>query len=384
MLLIKEVLSIIKFLYGCYILRSLSISIFMCDIYYFAYLSEKVYEGGMARNYAFFIKFKSITENIFNVYSKNKIIRLLKFFKIVIILLFLRKKKIVIHQGSILVLFPIFLFKVNIFRFLIKWFLIFISKRNKLFIEINDLPYEQAIDLELDIRQEFVFFEDMVYSLKEVNFIFASNLMRDFINLKYGIELSFTQVIINGGPELEEKNASKHDVFKDKDKIKFIYAGSLNPGRNLNDIILLFKEKSNFILILIGNDGVWLEDYLLPENVLYLGNFEEQEAHRITSLCDIGLLPYDSNKFYYNLCYPTKVSFYITAGIPVLSTPLKELQEVFKDSSSIDFVNFNEWEYYLDSIDFMKLKRMKNNTQQLKEKYKWSAILDSLRINDDC
>lgn len=353
----------------------------MSDIYYFAYQSDRVYEGGMARNYAFFIRFKSITNNIFNVYSDNKVVRIIRSCKCLVLLIFVRNKKIFIHQGSILVLFPVFLFKIKIFRNIIESFLIFISKNNYLFVEINDIPYEQSIDLQLEIKNEFIFFQNILYSLKNVSYVFASHQMRNYISSKYEIDLSLTQVIINGGPELNNGEFFfDHQAFKQKDKIICLYAGSLNEGRNVNDIISLFKEKSNFILVLMGNDGRWLEDNLLPENVYYLGNFNEDTAHQITALCDIGLLPYDDNKFYYNLCYPTKVSFYITAGLPVLSTPLRELQEVFADSDCIDFVAFNKWRNYLNNLNDLKLMEMKDNAEKQRNKFIWPVILDSLSL----
>ncbi|UUW09498.1 hypothetical protein NLG42_01560 [Flavobacterium plurextorum] len=352
----------------------------MPGIYYFAYLTDKVYEGGMARNYAFFIRFKSITKNIYHVYNKNKIRRVLFFFRAVLLMTFAREKKIFLHQGSILILFPISLFGYKLFRKVFFVFLKYVSKKNKLFIEVNDLPHEQAIDLQLEVKKEYIIFEDLIYSLKDTNYIFASNFMRDFVCSKYKIDLSFTQVLINGGPRLIAENAMIHDVFKQTNKIKIIYAGSLNEGRNIRDLISLFEKKNDLFLILIGTDGNWLKDCSLSDNIFYLGNFEEHEAHRIASLCDIGLLPYDNTKFYYNLCYPTKVSFYITAGIPVLSTPLKELQNVFKDSKSIEFVIFNEWKNYLDGIDDFKLEVMRDAAESQATDFQWATLLDSLEL----
>lgn len=352
----------------------------MNNIYYFSYITEKVYEGGMARNYAFFNKFKTLTDNIYNVYNRNKFLRLIWFFRAILLLLFLRKKIFFLHQGTILILFPIFLFKYKLFRNLLNNFLIYISKNNKLFIEINDLPYEQAIDLELEVKKEYVFLEDLIYSLKNVHYVFASNEMRNFVCLKYDICLSFSQVVINGGPTLDVEKTNTYTFLKQTNKIKFVYAGSLNEGRNIKDIVSIFKEKNDLLLILIGTDGSWLKDYNLTKNIFYLGNFEENKAHHITSLSDIGLLPYDCKKFYYNLCYPTKVSFYITAGIPVLSTPLKELQDVFKDSNSVDFVFFDNWKNYLETIDFLKVKEMKDAAAKQMNEFSWSNILDSLKI----
>jgi hypothetical protein len=34
--------------------------------------------------------------------------------------------------------------------------------------------------------------------------------------------------------------------------------------------------------------------------------------------CDVGLIPYDDSREYYNIAYPTKLSSYIVAGIPFL------------------------------------------------------------------
>jgi len=262
----------------------------------------------------------------------------------------------------------------------IKKFLLFVAKRNGLYIEVNDLPHEQAIDLQLPIDKAYIHIEDMLYSLRGVKFVFASHHMREFVCKKYKLPFELAQVIINGGPELnKEQFTYDHAIFNDSKVIKYIYAGSLNEGRNIKDIINVFKKKEG-CLILIGNDGSWLNNVVLPDNVYYLGNFDESVAHKITALCDIGLIPYDENKFYYNLCFPSKVSFYITAGIPVLSTGLKELQNVFKDSNNIKFVSFNDWDDFVENTAKGQVLSMKSEAKKLTAAFSWPSVLNSLEL----
>lgn len=349
--------------------------------YYIYHLTDSVNEGGMARNHAFYEKFLSLNAIQINVYSKHISQRLLKAVRTILLMIFARNKNLFIHQGSLLVLFPVFFMKIPFLRKLVFYLLNHVANRNKLIVEVNDLPYEQSIDLELEVLEIYNTFQDNLYNIKGCHYIFASNEMAFYVCSKYSIEDVYCNVIINGGPQLfDYSSVFTNEKWIKSEKIKFVYAGSLNKGRQIEDLLYIFSKDDNNLLIILGNEGEWLKTIELPENIIYLGNFKEKEAHYLVSKCDIGIIPYNEKRFYYNLCFPTKVSFYLTAGISVLSTPLKEIQQVFKGNEALLFVPFANWTTVIKNMTKGDVIIMKESVKTIKDLYSWNAILNDSKI----
>jgi hypothetical protein len=351
----------------------------MKNIYYIYHLAETVNEGGMARNKAFYEKFSSLGTNLLNVYNANLIKRFFVLIKVIFIFSFIKNKIIFIHQGTLLYLFSIFFLRFKLIRRFAFFLLNYVSKYNKLILEVNDLPYEQSKDLELNVDFIFKILEDEFYTIKNCNYIFASNEMEKYVCLKYSIPSNYSKVIINGAPQVQDySSVFKNEKWMESEKCKFVYAGSLNRGRQIDELLNIFNEDENNMLIVFGSEGEWLNDIDLPKNIIFLGNFEESKAHYLVSRCDFGIIPYAEDRFYYNLCFPTKVSFYLTAGLPILATPLKELEQVFKNDKMILFVPFNNWKNEIKKIDRNKSLRMKEFVNIDKKFYYWPSILNDI------
>lgn len=330
----------------------------------------------MSRNNAFYKRVSDLDAIKINIYSKNICKRFWFGLKTISILYFLKNRSILIHQGSLWILFPIFFMKIVFFRKIVFYLLKKISSRNKLILEVNDLIYEQSIDLELVVDDFFSFLQDKLYTIENCNYIFASNEMKHYVSEKYSILPKYSTVIVNGAPELCDYSFMfNNEEWMNTDKLKFVYAGSLNKGRQIEDLLAVFDNDKDNLLIVLGNEGEWLEEIELANNIFYLGNFEEKIAHYLVSKCDIGIIPYNEDRFYYNLCFPTKVSFYLTAGLPIFSTPLKELQNVFYNDDVILFNSFSDWKNVIMNIDKKYIEKMKKSTDLIKNKYQWDFLL---------
>ena len=349
--------------------------------YYIYNLSNVISEGGMSRNSAFYNRMCDFDCEKINAYHNSILMRLIYSLKIILLLFVLRNRKIVIHQQTLWILFPVLFMKKIYIRELVFQLLAKVSLNNKLIIEINDLIYEQSIDLQLNVNESFVILQDKLYTIKNCNYIFASNEMERYVLNKYSLNPAFSSVIVNGGPELTDCSGKfvKQDWLSST-KLKYVYAGSLNKGRQIEELIKIFNGDQNTLLIILGNEGDWLKDIPLSDNVIYLGNFREEIAHFIVSKCDIGLIPYNQNRFYYNLCFPTKVSFYLTAGIPVLSTPLLEIQNVFLGKGVILFKPIAEWREYFKSISNEKIIEMKRSVFLIEGMYNWKYLLKAFNF----
>ena len=199
--------------------------------------------------------------------------------------------------------------------------------------------------------------------------------MATYVSRKYNIPNTNYEVIINGANEL--KDLSQMQQLPScllSPGVKYVYAGSLNKGRQIEDLILLFSDRKE-LLILLGEWGDWLKDVPTTHNIHYIGKHDEDYAQFLVSKCDVGLIPYDESKFYYNLCYPTKASFYVSAGIPFLSTPLKELINVFKDLQMAYFIPFSKWAEFINANDQISLQEIKYVVNKNKSKFYWDTII---------
>lgn len=351
------------------------------DIIYFSNTDSSPQEGGMARNYAFFLEMKKRGAKIYNYTSLNSFYRIFSSITSLFALLGFRNKKIVILQIVLLkYIFPFALFRFSWYRNFVKTILGFISKHNKLYIEVNDLIYEQSIDLGIDVSPLAIIYQEFIFSQPNLHFIFASQLMGEYAVEKYGLKEGSFQTIINGAPEIDLSTQCPVEIIEDN-KVKYIYAGTLNPGREIKRFIEIFAENKNTTLILIGTEGEWIRD-LKYDNIHYLGRFPEKEALTIASKCDIGIIPYNEEKLYYNICYPTKNSFYVAAGLPILCTPLQETMRVFSQYPQIAFFEkIENWSTFLKRTRKEDILAAKESVTHVKDKFFWKTLLNKMNLN---
>ena len=351
----------------------------MPKIIYFGYFSNVISEGGQARNNAFWKYFSSSRcLRKFNLKTQSHWVRKINMLYFWFYLYFLNKQTVFIHQIGIVSLFYVNSKKFkNICFSMCKYLLTRVASRNKLIIEVNDLYYEQSVDLKLCVDEDMAQFQFILYGIELADYIFASNEMAKYAKTRYQIKSFHT--VINGAPPLKVSNIEELETGKrlHNIKIRCVYAGSLNQGRQIEELIQVFSTLQQVELILIGDMGEWLLTRLLPQNVTYLGSFNESEAMRIVAGCDLGLIPYSSDVRYYNLCYPTIASFYLYAGIPFLSTPLKELMAVFVGLHDVvKFADINQWYNLISGLSKVELDTAKEKLLKSKLDYSWNKLLD--------
>lgn len=338
---------------------------------------QKIVEGGLSRNSAW-------EKYLFNN-EECRVVNVRKgkghFFEILKIFLLEKNRTIISLYPSI----GIQLYKGGHARDLVRKIYFcavrFSAGRNRIVFDISDLKYEQAIDLELG-KFDLKLLEKNEKQLFGVggHYIFASNSMRDYVCNKYGIKKEKTDVCINGGSYPITYSGSIPVKFE-KGKIYYVYAGTLNRGRNIEKMIDNFPQNDQSCLIIMGNEGEWLKEYIKQKNIYYLGRIEEEKAHYIASKCDVGLIPYDETRLYYNIAYPTKLSFYITAGIPFLSTPVKEVMRVTMEQDTGWCAGLEAWPDIMKQTDERQIQRKKENVKKIYRQYTWDSVLKNKFLN---
>lgn len=334
-------------------------------------------EGGASRDYAFNMWIK--TKNIKSiVLVRNKVKNLMK---IIHLLIFTRGKKIIFQYPRIGI--PVYNNSL-IGKLISKTFLLALKiscKNNTLIFDISDIKYEQLKDLNINLNniEQIKKFENQFFNLP-LKFIFASYSMKEYISEKFNISNLNAEVCINGGLIKAEDSEDKGEKDVNDNNLKFVYAGTLNKGRQIEDIISIFTRNPQNILILMGTDGEWIEYLNLAENIKYLGALREDEAHRLVAKCDVGLIPYDESKLYYNIAYPTKLSFYITAEIAFISTPVKEVKFI-KDKFNIGYIApIDEWENLINKINKTDVLEQQYKVKKVKDEFYWNNIFEKSKF----
>lgn len=333
---------------------------------------------------AFYEFFKDKT-NVVNIFYSNK--NILDLLYLTFLFILAKKKTFILHLSSIYL--PIsdkyFIGKIGrkIFINLLKK----VDKKNTIIFEINDLIIEQAIDLEFEIPHYFKELENTIFTLRNAKYVLASYSMRDHVLSKYCINAESAFVCINGGYKLENTKktiSSEEKNLLDKiltiivpDKINYVYAGTLNKGRQIETVIKIFEKNKNSNLILIGTNGKWLEGKRYLSNINYIGEWREKVAHYIVSKCDIGIIPYDETRFYYNIAFPTKLSFYITAGISFLSTRTEELRKIMHKYKKIGILeSIDNWESVINNLGKEEVLLMNSEIKKIQSDFYWGNIIN--------
>lgn len=258
-----------------------------------------------------------------------------------------------------------------------------IRNRNTLVFDISDIKYEQAIDLRLDNldMEEIRSFEKKLFSLGQ-KYIFASHAMRDYAIQQHGIPRENTDVCVNGGFIVDRDHENPYPYIH-SDKITCVYAGTLNKGRLIEEMLFAIPGVSHIEVLLLGIGGEWIPEFLSShniKNVQYLGAFDEAKARHITAHCDLGLIPYDNDRLYYNIAYPTKLSFYIAAGLPYLSTPVAEVLRVEKDHDVGFSCPLKDWKSLLSSLDLGAIAAKRETVLAQREQFAWEHIFKNNRF----
>ena len=166
--------------------------------------------------------------------------------------------------------------------------------------------------------------------------------------------------------------------------VKILYHGTIARRFGLHNAIramkILIKDVPNAILNIYGiyensyrNKLQKIVEELELADIVKLNEVVMREQiPELISNNDIGIVPYLQTD-YMNLALPTKVFEYVAAGLPVVSTRLKDLYKTF-DSSSITYVETDKPEEIAKAIIFLCHHPTERKQQIMTAKQKLSGI----------
>lgn len=106
---------------------------------------------------------------------------------------------------------------------------------------------------------------------------------------------------------------------------RFGYAGVIDERMNLNLLRDVAKQRPDWQIVLLG-PVVKIDSHALPRlsNIHYLGMKAYRDLPAYMSGWDVGMLPFALNEST-RFISPTKTPEYLAAGLPVISTPIRDV-----------------------------------------------------------
>jgi glycosyltransferase involved in cell wall biosynthesis len=126
-----------------------------------------------------------------------------------------------------------------------------------------------------------------------------------------------------------------------------VYVGGLQQGRGLEKLIdsfIAFKSENKHLL-LIGSGALRMQlEQQVKQNDLtkivhFAGWMPADDALRMTAACDLGITLVEPVSRSYELALPSKLFEYMMAGIPVVSSRVEQVSDLFDNEEWITFVD---------------------------------------------
>jgi len=173
--------------------------------------------------------------------------------------------------------------------------------------------------------------------------------------------------------------------------VNILYHGTIAERFGLHNAIratkLLLKDIPDSILNIYGRyDNSYREklekiivELELANNVNLYDKVTREQIPELINDHDIGIVPYLKTD-YMNLALPTKAFEYIAAGLPVISTRLKDLSETF-DNNCITYIENDKPKDISEAIKFLCINPIERKRRLIAAKQKLSDISGSVMQN---
>jgi hypothetical protein len=152
-----------------------------------------------------------------------------------------------------------------------------------------------------------------------------------------------SQIILNipefftGNSFLEGGVHAKFEKFRTAHKTLLIYAGSLQAGRLLEELVCGKNTSSDVGLVFCGSgsmESVLSAAEKTNASILFLGNLNQSELSYVYQHSDIGILTYDNKLLNTRMCAPLKLWEYLYYNLLIIGNENEALM--------------GEWSKYID------------------------------------
>jgi glycosyltransferase involved in cell wall biosynthesis len=162
----------------------------------------------------------------------------------------------------------------------------------------------------------------------------------------------------------------------------FTNEAALKKFLKIIDMVLEKADDITFVLIGHGRSYDDLKARLASDRVIFPGYVPHEEIPRHLAAADVGIIPYE-HTFNTDIIITLKLLEYLAMGLPVVSTDLKSIRELF---GSYDFVRLSDstGEFVDDVIELAGAGRSDEAVELVRERYSWDRVTESiLDVVDD-
>jgi glycosyltransferase involved in cell wall biosynthesis len=182
--------------------------------------------------------------------------------------------------------------------------------------------------------------------------------------------------------------------------LKIIFLGNFAEGRGLEETVRAFAHvRSDTRLILQGRDNPYRRKLMelacslgLEERVSFPPAVSESALVETAAKADIGLIPYNPAYLGYRYCCPNKLSQYLAAGLPILSSSTEYVAGIVQREKIGHVVDIVDSPSFAATIDNLAKRRQelidigRRARQFFEERYHWEAVVSPVlsRIEEGC
>ena len=161
--------------------------------------------------------------------------------------------------------------------------------------------------------------------------------------------------------ELEDKIVRRSELnINEEDFILIIQGSGLNKDRGIEEAIMALEYCKDCVLLLVGNGDVipfakrMVLERQMQSKVKFIPRMPYNELMRITKGADLGLLLDKNTSLNQGLALPNKLFDYMHAGIPILSSDLKEITKIITQYDIGSFIKTTQPEEIAEAINAYK------------------------------
>ncbi|MFH1386206.1 MAG: glycosyltransferase [bacterium] len=266
----------------------------------------------------------------------------------------------------------------NIFIKLVKR--LAMNTNKKIILDVDDVPsisesYLSKWPLPPKLLARRKVMEKRLFDIADIIWVITKNQAKIMSEL-YSLDENKFVAAPNGN-----SRSNTQPSLSDNGKIRFVFAGAFFLT-GIKEMILSFNRlitTQPTELYLLGPYAGWLKKFLKELNdprIHYLGSLNSQACEAVVKSCQVGLLTYDPKEKYWAIAHPVKLSLYITCGLPIISTNVKNIADLITESQ-IGLVsptyNMTDTMEQLVKNTEMRLQ-MAANCAKIKEDYYFDTI----------
>jgi len=206
---------------------------------------------------------------------------------------------------------------------------------------------------------------------------------------QYGVDVKVIRNVPYSRAYLIEKPRTVLGLPEDK-KIILLQGAGINVQRGAEEAVLAMKYLENAILLIIGSGDVignlkkMAEDPILKDKVRFLPRLSSDELYCYTVNADIGLTIDKDTNINYHFSLPNKLFDYIQARIPVLASPLPEIEKIIRKYDVGDLIENHDPKHIAGKLqemlrDPVRIAQWKENLKFAAEELCWENEKEALK-----